>query len=494
MPLSLSQSQQQRLAQTQTMSPVQRQSLEILHLPIMELEQKIRAEAETNPAILEVVAPKFELATPVHDAEARFKDGDRQQYDDEVQVHEPSARAEAAADSGGDRDFSEPSYSPGGEDSAAEERRRYMFESIRQPVSLEDHLRGQINLAGFDKAEAEIAEMIVANLSSTGMLSVSTGEIAEVTDVSLSCVEKVLSVIQETFDPPGIAARTAVERLTLQLKASGAPGAPLAIRVVAECIEDLKDGGRESRIAEKLGITADEAAAAVKLVKSMNPNPVAEFDAVSPTDYIVPELDVVRGKDGRWGIKYDDSTVTHLKIDDSIRHILNDAKASAEDKAYARDKIRTAEALATSLDLRVRTISQIGEAIVAAQQDFFTYGVSRLKPMTLSDIAEQVDCHETTVGRAVSGKYLRSPRGIFELKYFFSTGVRSSGEGSAEISNKAVMNRIAEIIHAENPAKPYSDQAILDILARNGIDIKRRTVTKYRENLGIPSSSNRRRR
>ena len=469
--LGLTQSQQQR--QTMTMSPLQRQSLDILQLPLMALEQRIREEAETNPAIDEVVAPKFELDAPAIDPDAVDAEKEASENDDDFQLHQPSI-------TGG-----------GGED--AEERRRYMFESIRQPVSLEQHLRSQIRTSGLDASGVAIAETIIANLSSTGMLAVTTGEIAEVSEAPLARVEEVLALIQETFDPPGIAARDVTERLSLQLKATDDPNVPLAMRIVSECLGDLAAGGREQRIAASLGVERAAVDAAVRLIKSLTPNPIAEFDAIEPTDYIVPEINVVRGRDGRWVATYDDETATSITINEGLRDYLDDDGVSAEDKSYIRERLRSAEALAHSLEQRTETILRVGAAIVETQQDFFTYGVSRLRPMTLADIAAKVGRHETTVGRAVEGKYLRSPRGIFELKYFFSTGLKATGDGQAVVSNKAVMDRIAAIVRGENPSKPFSDQDILTILQREGVEIKRRTVAKYRETLHIPPSSRRRR-
>ena len=467
--LGLTQSQQQR--QTMTMSPLQRQSLDILQLPLMALEQRIREEAETNPD--EVVAPKLELDVPAIDPDAVDAEKEAKENDDDFQLHQPSVTGD------------------GGED--AEERRRYMFESIHQPVSLEQHLRSQIQTSGLDASGAAIAETIIANLSSTGMLAVTTGEIAEVAEAPLARVEEVLSLIQETFDPPGIAARDVAERLSLQLKATDDPGVPLALRIVSECLEDLAAGGREPRIAARLGVDRAAVDGAIRLIKSLNPNPVAEFDAIEPTDYVIPEINVVRGRDGRWVATYDAETATSITINEGLRGYLDSDGVSAEDKSYIRERLRSAEALAHSLEQRSETILRVGSAIVETQQDFFTYGVSRLRPMTLADIAAKIGRHETTVGRAVEGKYLRSPRGIFELKYFFSTGLKAAGDGQAAVSNKAVMDRIAAIVRGENPAKPFSDQDILTILQREGVEIKRRTVAKYRETLHIPPSSRRRR-
>lgn len=486
---SLGLSQSQRQKQTMSMSPQQRQSLDILQLPLAELEQRIREEAQTNPAIEEVVAPSIELDAPTIDRDGIEAEAEIAENDDDFQFHD------APTHSGGDPD--------------AEERRRYMFESLRQPISLEQHLRSQIATSDFTPEEISIAETIIANLSSTGMLAVTVGEIAEVTGAPLAKVERVLETIQRTFDPPGLAARSASERLVLQLRAIAtlqgaadipAPPAPLvalAERVAAECIDDLAAGGRESTIASKLGASRAEVIDAIALIRSLNPNPVAEFDPVATEDYVVPEVEVVRDRTGRWVAQLNADMVPRVVINENMREYLDDSAVSAEDKGYIRSHLREAEMLAHSLDQRADTILKVGQTIVEMQQDFFTHGVSRLKPMTLADVATKIGRHETTVSRAVSGKYLRSPVGIFEFKYFFSAGLRKTGGGSGDgaeaVSNRAVMEKIAAIVKGEDSNKPYSDQAITDMLVRSGVDIKRRTVAKYRESLHIPTAAHRRR-
>ncbi len=471
--LGLTQTQQQK--QMMTMSPIQRQSLDILQLPILALEQKIREEAETNPAIDEVIVPKMELDAPVHDSDCVESEKKIRENDDDIQIHElPPSRSYNSDD--------------------ADDRRRYIFESLKQPISLEDHLRSQINTAGFDASQSSIAEMIIANLSSTGMLSVTTEEIAEVSSISLDKVESVLTIIQNTFDPPGIAARTAQERLVLQLKATYSPLASLAIRIVNECLDDLISGLHNARIASLLNVSKSEVADAIELIHGLNPNPVAEYDIPAPTDYIIPEINVIKDKAGAWTAVYETDTTPRITINQDMATYLEDEHLSSQDKSYIRERIRSAEALSHSLEQRAETILKVATAIVDIQQDFFTYGVSKLKPMTLSDVADKINRHETTVGRATEGKYLRSPQGVYELKYFFSTGLKSAGDDGAIVSNKAVIERIMAIIKSENLDKPYSDQDIAEILKKEGIEISRRTIAKYRDAKNIPSSGKRKRR
>lgn len=469
--LSLTQAQQQK--QTMTMSPIQRQSLDILQLPLMALEQKIREEAESNPAIEEVIAPKIELDAPTVDRDGADAEEVVAENDDDFQMHDSIRRA--------------------AQDTDAEERRRYMFESLRQPVSLEQHLRSQIQTAGFSPEEEAVADTIVANLSTTGLLAVSAGEIAEVTGCGLQAVENVLLKIQHGFDPPGIAARNASERIVLQLNATGDPRAPLARRIAERHIDDLAAGRREAAIAADLGVPRTDVEDAIALIRSLAPNPVAEFDTVAPTDYVIPEIEVVRDDSGKWVAQYDYDTAAHISINEGLRAYLADDSVSVEDKSYIREHLRNAETLAHSLEQRSETILKVGQAIVEMQQDFFTYGVSRMKPMTLADVAARIGRHETTVSRAAEGKYMRTPRGIFELRYFFSAGIRTSGGDGVAVSNKAVMDRIVSIVKGEDAHHPLSDQEITETLAKLGIDIKRRTVAKYREILHIPPSSRRRR-
>lgn len=469
--LSLAQAQQQK--QTMAMSPMQRQSLDILQLPLMALEQKIREEAESNPAIDEIIVPKIELDAPTVDRDGTEAEERASENDDDFQMHDSIQRLS--------------------QDPDAEERRRYMFESIRQPVSLEQHLRSQIQTAGFSPEEEAVADTIVANLSSTGMLAVSTGEIAEVTGCRQQTVDGVLAKIQHGFDPPGIAARSASERIVLQLDATGDPRAAVARRIAAEHIDDLAAGHREAVIAADLGVPRADVEDAIALIKSLAPNPVAEFDTVAPTDYVIPEIEVVRDESGKWIAQYDADTAAHVSINEDLRAYLSDNSVSGEDKSYIREHLRNAEALAHSLEQRSETIFKVGQAIVEMQQDFFTYGVSRMKPMTLADVAARIGRHETTVSRAAEGKYMRTPRGIFELKYFFSAGLRTNGGEGAVVSNKAVMDKIVSIIKGEDPRRPLSDQEIMGRLLKMGIEIKRRTIAKYRDILHIPPSSQRRR-
>lgn len=464
--LSLTQTQRQK--QTMTMSPVQRQSLDILQLPLLALEQRIREEVESNPAIEDVSMPEMELDAPTIDRDGVDAESAEAENDDDFQFHDEPAGRSFDAD--------------------AEERRRYMFESVQQPVSLEQHLRAQIGTSDFTPEEAAIAETVMANLSSTGMLSVTTAEIAEVMGEPLEKVENVLHRMQTDFDPPGIAARSASERIVLQLKAVGGAAAPLAERIAKECIEDLAAGGRESAIAAKLGVDREKVVEAIALVKSLDPNPVAEFDPIATADYVIPEIEVVRDRSGRWVAQFNPETATTITINEGLRTYLDDPSVSGEDKSYIREHLRNAESLAHSLEQRSETILKVGEAIVDMQQEFFSHGVSRLKPMTLSDVAKRIGRHETTVSRAAEGKYIRSPRGIHEFKYFFSAGLKASG---AAVSNKAVMEKVAAIVKSEDRAHPLSDQEIADMLASHGIDVKRRTVAKYRDILHIPPSSRR---
>lgn len=472
--LGLTQTQQQKQTQTLTISPMQRQSLDILQLPLLALEQKIREEAAKNPAIDEVIAPKLELDAPAHGDDFRKEDRKAlEENDDDYQEHRQVASSISNTDD-------------------AEERRRYMFESVSQPESLENHLRSQINTSEFSIDDEKIAETVIANLSSSGMLAVSTAEIAEVLDTSITQVERVLAIIQNTFDPPGIAARNVRERLALQIKATDAKNVDVALRIINEAFDEFVNGNKEI-IVSKLNLTFTEVDSAIKLIRSLNPNPVAEYDTVPPTDYIIPELTVYQNKYGKWVVDIDLSTMPSIVISKTMREYLDRNEISSGDKAYIREHIRAAEALAGCLLQRQETILKVGEAIVEEQQGFFNKGITHLKPMTLADIAKKIGRHETTIGRAVEGKYLRSPRGIFELKYFFSTGLKSSSNGQS-VSNKAVMDRIAAIVRSENPKKPLSDQQICQILTSEGIDIKRRTIAKYRDILHIPSSSDRKKR
>jgi len=262
----------------------------------------------------------------------------------------------------------------------------------------------------------------------------------------------------------------------------------LAREVVGEFLREL-GAHRHKAIASALGVTPDVLAEAVARIQKLDPRPGSKL-ATAQTEYIEPEVEVVR-RGERWDIAIDDTHLPRVRISRHYRRLLEDPATSEEAKAYIRERIRAGMVLIKSLQQRQRTITRIATEIVAAQQAFLDNGPSHLRPMTMVEIAQRVGVHETTVCRAVANKYIRTPRGLLELKYFFTPGLRT--ESGDVVSNRAVQERIANLVAAEDPANPLSDQALQETLNNEGYQLARRTVAKYRMGLKIPSSPLRKR-
>ncbi len=514
---SLGMMQQQR--QVQTLAPQMRQSLEILQLPIMELRAMIQKEIEQNPVIEDVSSAQELVVDTTAESRAEIERMATDALQDSRRDHD-----EYGTRSGDDqdgllegepkpgKDSDEPQLdfdkdtlrTLGSEDEGylfdddqvsqpftkeAEERRQYMFDSLAQTVSLQQHLLDQLLAADLPVEDTQIGEMIIGGLNDDGFLTVSLDDLSDQTAFPKEHIERVLRVIQ-TFDPPGIAARDGRECLLLQLEGVNEPGADLAREIVARHLKDFANR-RFQQIADALGCTVDDVDLAGKVILHLNPKPASAMDGKT-AEYITPEVFVERDpKTGQWTVRLDDDQLPRIHISSTYRKMLEKPGVQSETKSYIRERMRAGQFLLKSIERRQQTILSIASAIVEAQQAFLEKGVSFLKPMTMAEVASKVDVSETTVSRTVANKYMKTPRGVFELKYFFSTGIQTESGGS--MSNKTVQDRIAAMIRAEDPAAPLSDQAIMDKLAAEGIKIARRTVVKYRQIQKIPSSDKRRR-
>ncbi len=513
---SLGMMQQQR--QVQTLAPQMRQSLEILQLPIMELRAMIQKEMEQNPVIEDVSSAQELVVDTTAESGAEIERMARNALEDSRRDHDAKAQAndDAGALPEGDpkpgKDTDEPQLdfdkdtlrTLGSEDEGylfdddqvsqpytkeAEERRQYMFDSLAQTVSLQQHLLDQLLAADLSVEDTQIGEMIVGGLNDDGFLTVSLDDLADQTAFPKEHIARVLRVVQG-FDPPGIAARDGRECLLLQLEGVDTPGADLAREIIAHHLKDFAQR-RFQQIADALGCSLEDVDVAEKVILRLNPKPASAMDGKT-AEYITPEVFVDRDpRTGRWTVRIDDDQLPRIHISSTYRKMLDRPEIQSDTKSYIRERMRAGQFLLKSIERRQQTIFSIASAIVEAQQDFLNRGVTHLKPMTMAEVAEKVDVSETTVSRTVANKYMQTPRGVFELKYFFSTAIQTKSGGS--MSNKTVQDRIAAMIKAEDPAAPLSDQAIMDKLAAEGIKIARRTVVKYRQVQKIPSSDKRRR-
>ncbi len=506
--------QQQR--QVQTLAPQMRQSLEILQLPMMELRALIQHEMEQNPVIEDVTSAQELVVDTTSDSSVDLERMATTAAEDSRRDHDETTVADDALDNPlgeppapgkesteAQLDFDKDTLRDLGDDAGylfdddqvsqpftkeAQERRQYMFDSLVQVVSLQQRLLDQLLAADLSLEDTQIGEMIVGGLNDDGFLTMSLDDLAEQTAFPKERIERVLRVVQ-SFDPPGIAARDGKECLLLQLEGLSTPGADVARKIVSRHLKEFSQK-KYPQIAAALGCSAEDVEEAAKIILRLNPRPASAVDG-ELAEYITPEVFVDRDpKTGRWTVSIDDDQLPRIHISGYYRRLLAKQDVSSETKSYIRERMRAGQFLIKSIERRQQTILSIAGAIVEAQGDFLDRGVAFLRPMTMAEVAGKADVSETTVSRTVANKYMKTPRGVFEMKYFFSTGIQT--EGGPALSNKTVQDRIAAIVRAENPAAPLSDQAIMEKLAEEGIKIARRTVVKYRKIQKIPASDKRR--
>ncbi len=331
-----------------------------------------------------------------------------------------------------------------------------------------------------------IGEQIIGNLDNNGYLAATFEELA-VEGVEHDVIESVLKKIQQ-FDPPGVAARDLKECLLIQLGLHG-PVNPIAAAIISDHLKDLETKNFH-QISKKLKASLETVLEAVTLISSLDPKPGRMYNE-EKDQYIVPDVYVFKVGD-EYKIIINEEGLPRLRISNFYKEILggvNGSENADQCKDYIKERIHSATWLIKSIQQRQRTIYRVAESIVNFQRDFFEYGINYLKPMVLRDVADNVEMHESTISRVTTNKYMHTPRGIFELKYFFNSGIsKTSGDA---IASKSVQEEIKKIVQSEDKQQPYSDNEIVDILKRSGIAIARRTVAKYREMLGILPSSRR---
>jgi len=474
----LSLSQQQR--QVMTLAPQLRQSLEMLQLPVMELRAAILKEMAINPTIEDVKDPS-EILLSVAKPEAP-----QQHATDNVLDFNPDVDAILKQDDDW-RDYFLQGMENAPTADDADEKRQYMFDSVRQKISLQDHLMEQLTLTDLSPGDREIAITLIGNINDDGYFTGSLPDIIMISGRSESEILGILRVIQ-SFDPPGVGSRTLRECLLQQLDmVEDSPWEDETRLVIDKYLEKL--GAHDEKfLCKALSLTREELVHVIALVRSLNPRPGRMFEG-EETEYVEPEVLVVKEK-GRFVAKVDNEQLPHIRISKHYRTMLEDKNVSAETKSYIRERIRAGAFLIRSIYQRQETIRKIAQEIVDVQVDFLTQGVEALRPMTMAEVANKVGVHETTVSRTVTNKYMRTPLGLFEMKYFFTPGLK--GKDGASVSNKSVQDQIKRLVEAEDPTDPLSDQALEQKLSEQGITVARRTIAKYRGILKIPPSHERR--
>ncbi len=467
-------SQEQRLQMV--LAPQLRQSLEMLQAPVQELRALIRAELDQNPTLEESPAdtPNIEIeATET----APSEDGKSLDFRKEFEI------LSRLDDEWRDYFFQEKEGRPYTADDA--QKRDYMLDSITQGESLQEHLIHQLALTELNEADRALGEMIIGNINDDGYLTSSIDDLAVSSGADIQHLQDLIHVIHD-FDPPGVGARDLRECLMIQLERLGKHDT-LASRLVESHLDRLAQR-KMQEIAKFLKVSVEEVESTATFIATLEPKPGRAYSH-ELSAYITPEV-LVKRVDGHYVVIMNDDDLPRLRISKQYRSLMHDDSTGKEVRDYIEERIRSSAFLIKSIYQRQQTIYKIASEIVRVQTDFLDHGIKHLKPLTMADVANVVGLHETTVSRAVAGKHIQTPQGVFDMKYFFTPGLRTH-DGSV-VSNKTVKDAIENLVANEDPAHPLSDQELLEILTRQGIHIARRTVAKYRIALKIAPSHMRR--
>ncbi len=446
------------IEQTQklTMTPELIQAIRILQFNTQELDSFVQEELLENP-VLEIDGKRKDDKTVDIDIQERIKED----YNDE----ESYKQWERSSD-----------------------REEYSYEQfVSKEETLEDSLLLQLTFSKLEGYDLKIGRYIVEAIDENGYLTVPVEQIAAIFKTDSGKIDDILDVIQN-FEPVGVGARNLKECLIIQLAAKGLLD-EVTEYIILNHLEDLGNN-KLNKIAKAVGIPVTQVQMVCDLIRTLEPKPGRSFAVGESVKYIVPDV-FVEKMDGEYVVTNNESSIPHIMVSPYYNALAKEAKNDEELSKYITDKFNSALWLIKSIEQRKRTIYNVAAAVVKHQKEFFDKGNKYLKTLTLKEVAESIGMHESTVSRSVNGKYMQTPRGVFEIKYFFSGGI--TGQDGTGVSSNSIKTIIKEIIDGENPSKPYSDQDIVGILSGKGIEISRRTVAKYREGMNILSSSKRRR-
>jgi RNA polymerase sigma-54 factor len=459
----------QRLSQRLILTPSLQQAIKLLPLTTLELAEVLEAEVMENPLLEEV--PLEETKTLEENQQEAQEDKAKQE--DPLKEIEIEKFFEDYFDDGAER-RSRPSEVP---------EMPPIENTLTESPDLYDHLTWQLHMTTSDHLINEIGEAIIQNLDGDGMLRASLEEIANMGPYPVEEVEKALAVVQ-ALDPPGVAARSLTECLRLQLKHLGMEGSPADV-MVRDHMKQLQSH-QWPEIGRQMGLSPEEVSHHWEVIKRLDPRPGNRYSP-DRSAYILPDVYVYKEGDG-YKIVLNDDGLPKLRISPTYRRMLDHKEAGSEEtRNYVKDKLRSALWLLKSVDQRQRTIYKVAESIVRHQRAFLDHGITHLRPLVLRDVANDIGMHESTVSRVVANKYMHTPRGVYEMRYFFHSGITSSG-GEA-ISSVTIKDKIRKMIDDEDSAHPLSDSRIAELLEQDGLPLARRTVAKYREELRIPPSN-----
>ncbi len=450
----------QSLSQQQTLAPQMRKSLEILQASTLELNQIISQALEVNP-VLEDVTESISLDEEGPDPE----EADSLDYLNDTD------------DDWRDRSIMDGKSSPWTQED--EERRQRLYDSIVAPVTLQQHLQQQLDLSMVEPKVREAAQAILGNLDDRGFLDLPAKELGIRLGIKTADLNAALKLVQ-SFEPAGVGASGIPESLLLQLERQGAKES-IEYKIVRDHLEDLARK-RHPLIAKALGTSVERVADAASRIGRLTPNPGGDFNPTG-NPYILPDVIIFRNDDGHLEAKLTGEHLPNLRINDFYKDMIGKSGVDAKARQFLRDQIRDGRSLIRSISLRQETILAIAHQLIDRQQEYFRKGPRYLKPLTMNEVADVLGMHATTVSRAVAGKYVHTPQGLMEMRSFFATGYQTqSGE---EVSNAGVREAIQQLVAAENPSKPLSDESLMKALDKQGIKVARRTIAKYREQLNI---------
>jgi RNA polymerase sigma-54 factor len=463
-----------KLVQKLILTPSLQQAIKLLPMSTLELSDLLNQEMVENPMLEEVPTEDLQPADTLAQEQEK-----------------PAAEAAAKGDTWDDQDYEyffgdylDDGYRP----RAPQEVRELppIENTLSTSTSLTDHLMWQLSMQSDDPLIREIGGAIIGNLDDDGYLVASFDELAAMGPWSVGDVERALRTVQG-FDPVGVAARDLQECLLLQLRHLGLQGT-ITEKIVMEHLRLLQNH-QVPEIARKLGVTIDDLKEHIEIIRNLDPKPGSRYNP-SQSQYVIPDVYIIKVEDQYVAVLNEDG-LPQMRISPVYRRLLDKGAAENNDetRAYVKDKFRSALWLIKSVEQRQKTIHKVANSIINFQRDFLDHGIEHLRPLVLRDVANDIGMHESTVSRVVTNKYMHTPQGVFEMKYFFHSGISSSyGES---VSSVTIKQRIRKIIENEDPRKPLSDSKIVSILQREGLVLARRTIAKYREELKIPTSNQR---
>jgi RNA polymerase sigma-54 factor len=480
-----------KLSQQLVMTPQLQQAIKLLQLSRLELQQAIREELETNPVLEEAQESTAEGEEASEEQAGSGSEETATTSENTAPAgEEPRLRSETGLIDRVDWNYyfedGAPSEGRGERERDEDDGRPYYENLLTRKPTLAEHLEWQIHLSDADEDLLQIASYLIGNIDENGYLKVSAEEAAGTLSEPVAAVENAIARIQ-ALDPTGVGARDLRECLMIQAREKGEEFS-LPLKILSDHF-DLFSRGDLAGIARRLRISKEAVREAYQKLVSLSPKPGREFSG-DDVHYITPDVYVIK-VENQWMITLNEDGQPRLRLSSYYRRLLSDGESlPKEDREFLKQKVNSALWFIKSIQQRQRTIYKVVESIMKLQHDFLDRGPKYLKPLTLRDVAEEISMHESTVSRVTSGKYVYTPHGIFELKYFFNSGLNREG-GKEDIASKSVKEKIREIISSEGGEKPLSDQELMRLLRNQGIRIARRTVTKYRAQLGVLPSSKR---